>query len=176
MYHRTRLSLLELFFTYFIDNNQFFNLKKVKIIPKALLIGNDINNATSSYSWNDLIDGLLDYSKMTKSIQNKNKPFPFLYEEIYLKSHYLYQTPENRLKKYIASQTRKLESNKLHSLILDLGIENILTTNYDSLFENTAGLTNKDCGNKGIVKENLYSLFRYHELQNHKLWHILEFQ
>ncbi len=141
-------------------------------MAKALLVGNDINNATSSYSWNDLIDGLLAYSKMNKAIQNKNKPFPFLYEEIYLKSYPLYQTHENKFKKYIASETRKLEANELHAQILDLGINDILTTNYDSLFECTAGLTYKDCMNQGIIKENLYSMFRHHIIGKQKIWHI----
>lgn len=141
-------------------------------MQKALLVGNDINNATSSYSWNDLINGLLEYSKMNKKIQIDNKPFPFLYEEIYLKSFRQYKTHENELKKYIASQTFKLEANVLHQLILDLNIENILTTNYDSLFETTSNLPLKKCVNKGIVKENLYNLFRYHATEKHKIWHI----
>ena len=110
---------------------------------KALLIGNDINNATESYSWNDLIKGLLDYSKIDSNLNQKDKPFPMLYEEIYMNSAKAYQTSESRLKKYIASQTRKLNPNQLHRQILDLGIENILTTNYDLSFEKTAGLDKK---------------------------------
>lgn len=75
---------------------------------KVLLIGNDINNATEHYSWNNLITGLLEYAKMHKSVNVENKPFPLLYEEIYLKSYQAHQTSEIRIKSYIASQTRKL--------------------------------------------------------------------
>uniref|UniRef100_UPI0040489682 hypothetical protein n=1 Tax=Roseivirga sp. TaxID=1964215 RepID=UPI0040489682 len=102
---------------------------------KALLIGNDINNATESYSWNNLISGLLEYAKIDKNFSMKDKPFPMLYEEIYLNSAKAHRTPERRLKAFIAAQTRKLNPNELHQEILDLGIENILTTNYDLSFE-----------------------------------------
>ncbi len=81
---------------------------------KALLIGNDINNATETYSWNDLIKGLLEYAKIDKKINQVDKPFPMLYEEIYLNSRRAHDTPESRLKKYIAANTRKLNPNKLH--------------------------------------------------------------
>lgn len=139
---------------------------------RALLIGNDINNATEYYSWSDLINGLLEYSKIDRKLNQVNKPFPMLYEEIYLNSARAHQTPENRLKKYIASQTRKMKPNKLHKAILDLGIENILTTNYDLSFEKVAGLEPQNCRNKGFIKESLYNIFRYHQTQNHKIWHI----
>ncbi|HCE53635.1 MAG TPA: hypothetical protein DER05_00975 [Lutibacter sp.] len=139
---------------------------------KALLIGNDINNATESYSWNDLINGLLDYSKINPNLNQKNKPFPMLYEEIYMNSAKAHQTTERRLKKYIASQTRKLNPNQLHREILNLGIENILTTNYDLSFEKTSGLDKKRCVNSGFIKEQLYNLFRFHQTNNHKIWHI----
>jgi hypothetical protein len=139
---------------------------------KALLIGNDINNATESYSWNDLINGLMEYAKIDKKINQANKPFPMLYEEIYLNSRRAHNTSESRLKKYIASKTRKLNPNKLHSSILDLGIENIMTTNYDLSFEKTANLDSKMCINNGFIKESSYNLFRFHKTLNHKIWHI----
>jgi len=138
---------------------------------KALLIGNDVNNATETYSWNDLIEGLLEYAKIDK-LNKKDKPFPLLYEEIYLNSARKYRTSESRLKKYISSQTRKLNPNDLHRQILDLGIADVMTTNYDLSFEKTAGLEKKKCVNKGVVKENLYSVFRYHQTEKHKIWHI----
>lgn len=139
---------------------------------KALLIGNDINNTTESYSWQDLINGLLDYARIDRNLNQVNKPFPMLYEEIYLNSARAYRTSESRLKNYIAAQTRKMKPNVLHKLILELGIENILTTNYDLSFEKTAGLEVKKTINKGYIKENLYNVFRYHQTENHKIWHL----
>jgi hypothetical protein len=139
---------------------------------KALLIGNDINNVTETYSWNDLITGLLSYFQIDGTVNLKDKPFPLLYEEIYLNSALRYQTPERRLKAYIASQTRNLNPNELHKSIIELGIENILTTNYDLSFERAIGLKEKDCTNKGFIKESLYSMFRCHKAGNNSIWHI----
>ena len=139
---------------------------------KALLIGNDINNATENFSWQDLINGLLEYAKIDRKLNQVNKPFPMLYEEIYLNSARAHKTSESRLKKYIASRTRKMQPNKLHQDILELGIENIMTTNYDLSFEKTTGLEPKNCRNKGFIKESLYNIFRYHQAKNHKIWHI----
>ncbi len=146
--------------------------KTLRMNEKALLIGNDINNATETYSWQDLINGLLEYAKIDPKLNQVNKPFPMLYEEIYLNSARAYKTPESRLKKFIASQTRKMKPNKLHKEILDLGIENILTTNYDLSFEKTSGLDIKKCKNKGFIKGSLYNVFRYHQTEKHKIWHI----
>lgn len=146
--------------------------KTSRMKEKVLLIGNDINNATESYSWNDLIKGLLEYAKIDKKINQVNKPFPMLYEEIYLNSRRAHNTSESRLKKYIASKTRRLKPNQLHKAILDLNIENILTTNYDLSFEQTAGLDAKKCTNKGYIKESSYNMFRYHQTVKHKIWHI----
>ena len=139
---------------------------------KTLLIGNDINNATENYSWKELIHGLIGYAKIEKKVNKENKPFPLLYEEIYLKSYERYKTPESRIKKYISSQTRKLKYNILHTIILELGIENILTTNYDLQLESACNLEKHKCKNKGIIKESLYNLFRYHQTDQHKIWHI----
>ena len=139
---------------------------------KALLIGNDINNATESYSWNDLLAGLLEYTRADKNLNLVNKPFPLLYEEIYLTSAKKYGTTETSIKKYIAGQTGRLKPNIVHKEILSLGIQDILTTNYDLSFEKTSGLSKKACTNKGIIKENVYNLFRYHKTSHHKIWHI----
>lgn len=148
------------------------HFKNYNMNTKALLIGNDINNATETYSWNDLIKGLLEYAKIDKKINQVDKPFPMLYEEIYLNSRRAHDTPESRLKKYIAANTRKLNPNKLHESILELGIENIMTTNYDLSFEKTAGLDPKKCFNQGFIKESSYNMFRFHKTGNHKIWHI----
>lgn len=139
---------------------------------RVLLIGNDINNATESYSWNDLINGLLEYAKIDRNINKIDKPFPMLYEEIYLNSRRAHNTPESRLKKYIASNTRKLRPNQLHESVLGLGIENILTTNYDLSFEKATGVDHGKITNRGFIKESSYNMFRYHDTGKHRIWHI----
>lgn len=139
---------------------------------KVLLVGNDINNASGSYSWSDLINRLLDFTKTDRGINKVNKPFPLLYEEIYLRSAAEFGTTESSIKKFIASETERLKPNPLHTAILDLGIENLLTTNYDLSFEKASGTDLKKCKNQGIIKENTYNLFRYHKTDHHKIWHI----
>jgi hypothetical protein len=141
---------------------------------KILLIGNDINNISNNYSWSDLIKDLKEYADRESKIdiENENKPFPLMYEEIYLDALKKYNTSEKRIKSYIASKTRKIKPNKIHYDILDLDIQNIFTTNYDLTFEFAEGLKKKNCVNKGVINESLYSLFRYHRTEKHNIWHI----
>lgn len=141
-------------------------------MDKVLLIGNDINNATGPYSWENLISGLMEYAKVDPAMNRQNKPFPMLYEEIYLNAVKAHGASEARIKKFIASQTRNMAPNELHSLILGLGIENILTTNYDLCFEKTGGLSELNCRNEGIVQERIFNMFRHHTISEHKIWHI----
>src|SRR4051812_19660018 len=129
-------------------------------MEKAILVGNDINNATGNYSWAQLLKGLLEYAQVDQ-LNMENKPFPMLYEEIYLNSAKKYKTPEGRIKAFISSQTRKLVPNILHEEILNLGIENIMTTNYDLLFERQGGFDKKRCRNYGCIKESTYNVFRH---------------
>ncbi|MFP5439797.1 MAG: SIR2 family protein [Bacteroidia bacterium] len=141
-------------------------------MDKVLLIGNDINNATGTYSWENLINGLMDYAKVDPAMNLQNKPFPMLYEEIYLNAVKAHGASEARIKKFIASQTRNMQPNELHSLVLGLGIKNILTTNYDLCFEKTAALTEQSCRNEGTVREKIFNLFRHHKAGEHNIWHI----
>lgn len=141
-------------------------------MEKVLLVGNDINNATGPYSWANLINGLMEYADASPPINIENKPFPMLYEEIYLNAVKKHNAPEMRIKTFIAAQTRNMESNELHKNILDLGIQNILTTNYDLCFEKTLGFEEKSCKNAGVIQENIYSMFRHHNMKSHKIWHI----
>lgn len=139
---------------------------------KALLIGNDINSINQNYDWEKLINDLKSYAKLNSSLNYKNKPFPLIYEEIYLKAAKEYKTSENRLKTYIASKTRNIEPNSVHKSLLGLEIDQIMTTNYDLTFEKSAGLKKYEIANKGIINENKYSLFRYHQVSSKRIWHI----
>lgn len=139
---------------------------------KVLLIGNDINNSTSDYSWQNLLEDLVDYARLTKKTSFDNKPFPLLYEEIFLDSARAYNTQEDRIKSYIAAKARRLKPNKIHELVLNSGINNILTTNYDLAFEKVTKKDVKEVTNKGVIKESSYSLFRANYTNGSKIWHI----
>jgi hypothetical protein len=141
-------------------------------MQKVLLIGNDINNATSSYSWDDLLSGLISFARLKNAPNKDNKPFPLLYEEIYLNSARQHGTKEIELKDFIASNTGKLEPNKIHRRIMDMGVNDILTTNYDLTFEKCVDSSVKDISNQGYIQEILYSLFRIHLLGERRIWHI----
>lgn len=139
---------------------------------KALLVGNDINNATSQYSWSDLLNGLIAHARIVDPPSMIDKPFPLLYEEIYLNSANLHHTKEIDLKRFIAKQTQRLEPNKIHKHIADLGIHNIFTTNYDLTIEKAIDPNHSELKNDGVIKERLYSLFRRHKVGRHNVWHL----
>ena len=141
-------------------------------MAKVLLIGNDINNATSDYSWKDLIDSLIKFSEISEKPEKANKPFPLLYEEIYLTAARQNGLKELEIKKFIASNTGYLEPNAIHEHVMSLDLENILTTNYDLTFEKCLSTKSSSHTNQGYIKETLYSLFRMHHLDNKKIWHI----
>ena len=142
-------------------------------MASALLIGNDINNVTNDYSWQKLVNGLISYAQLSKKPQQSDfKPFPLLYEEIYLNAAKLYGTKELRLKQYIASNTRILKPNNIHERLVHLGIQNLMTTNYDLTLEQCLTDSQRTITNKGLIKEQVYNLFRYHKIENRNIWHI----
>jgi hypothetical protein len=138
---------------------------------RVLLIGNDINNATSDYSWSNLLTDLISFAKIEVSSM-ENKPFPMFYEEIYLSSARKYGTKESRLKMYIAAKARRLVPNEIHKEILDLGIKTIFTTNYDLTLEEVIAKDTRKLKNTGFIKESLYSLFRKNTVNDIDFWHI----
>jgi len=138
----------------------------------ALLVGNDINNATSSYSWDDLLNGLIRFARLEKIPNKSNKPFPLLYEEIYLNAAKSHKTEEIKLKDFIASNTGKLEPNEIHRKIMGIEVQDILTTNYDLTFEKCIDPALKNSSNQGYIRETLYSLFRVHQVESKRIWHI----
>lgn len=139
---------------------------------KVLLIGNDINNATSDYSWFNLLADLIDYAKLTDIPSSENKPFPLFYEEIFLSSAKRYGTKESRLKTYIGAKARRLRHNEIHKQIIDLKIKTILTTNYDFTLEKVLTDNTDSIKNSGYIKESLYSLFRLNKINDYNFWHI----
>ena len=139
---------------------------------KVLLIGNGINNISQEYTWGDLIDNLIDFIGAAGQIQTNNKPFPLLYEEIFVEAVKNRGFTESEIKDYIGKEVLKLKSNELHKGFLNTGAQNILTTNYDFTFEDILTLNSKGLKNNGVVKESLYSIFRHYEVGQKKIWHI----
>jgi len=138
----------------------------------VFLIGNDINNATNSYSWQNLLKDLTKFAGL-KTIPNMlNKPFPLVYEEIILKALANNNIYENELKKFIASKIQLLKPNSIHGAIANMNVQHIFTTNYDCTLEQAFNGSEKRIQNIGCVKEVRFSLFRKNQIGKTNFWHI----
>jgi hypothetical protein len=171
-------------------------LKKLKV----LLLGNGINRIDNDYSWEHLMQDLLKKVDMTNSISHKDKPFPLLYEEIYLRwfpneklskertqakakseadakgTEYFApkrkQSEEYILKSMISSLMENIRSNTLHYKALHINVDEIMTTNYDYNLETKAPGGRSSCKPIPPVKGSKYSVMRRYKVANKVLWHI----
>lgn len=132
----------------------------------SLLVGNDINNISPGISWSDLLARIKNKYQVN-ALENGQKPFPMLYEEIFLnalKNQYL---NEKDLKSFISESVSQIKQNEIHELIRSIPTENIITTNYEFSLE---GGNPKN--NTSLIKETTYSIFRRHEAAEKTYWHI----
>lgn len=137
----------------------------------VLLVGNGINNVSKQYSWGDLIQDLIGFVGLD-SLDEKDKPFPLFYEEIYLSNLKAKKLEETRLKEFISENIKKIQPNEVHQKIISTGFSNIITTNYDYTIENSLGFTGPELSNEGVIKETVYSVFRHTEVNGAKIWHV----
>ena len=142
-------------------------------MKRTLLVGNDINNISNSTSWENLLDRIIKICGNNITI-SKDKPFPILYEEIYLKGIKTKNINEYELKSEIAKIVGDIEPNEIHHKLIELPIENYITTNYDYALEKVL-LKDKPTHtirNTGIIKETKYSVFRHNSIDNNTFWHV----
>lgn len=138
-----------------------------------ILVGNGINNIQSAYTWGDLVNDLIDFVGATKHIRIAGKPFPLLYEEIVAHAVKEKHIAESEIKEFIAKRITEFRPNAIHQHIIELRLENLLTTNYDYTLEMASGFPeNKTPVNAGVIKENRYSLFRVAQVKSSRVWHI----
>lgn len=140
---------------------------------RTILIGNDINNINNSTSWEILLDRIIKICGNNITI-SEDKPFPILYEEIYLKGVKTESIDEYYLKSEIAKIVDEIEPNEIHKELVELNIGNYITTNYDYVLEKVLlnGKPTNKIRNAGIIKETKYSVFRHNVIDNNKFWHI----
>jgi hypothetical protein len=140
----------------------------------VLFLGNDINNVHEDNSWAKLVDDLIEFAGATGVIEVEDKPFPLVYEQVYL--HLLRSQPdtsaESELKKRIGNWASKFSPNSFHRKFLDLGFAHVITTNYDHTLEKILPQLSQGLTNQGVVDERRYSLFRHFDVGSHKIWHI----
>lgn len=132
----------------------------------ALLIGNDINNLKPGKSWKELLDDITEYCGVPE-INRNDKPFPMLYEEIFLSAVRTRAMDEKDLKTYIAGIVSNINQNEIHENIRALNVPHIMTTNYEFSIE---GIVPKS--NSSLVVERIYSVFRKHEVNGTTYWHV----
>lgn len=139
---------------------------------KVLLLGNGINRVDNDYSWDNLMGDLLEFAGLDDAVTREEKPFPLLYEEIYLRWAARGHPHELTLKDKIKELLRNIKSNELHKLVLQTPVDEILTTNYDYNLEAASeqGLT----GSPYIhpIKGSKYSLLRRRQVGEQIVWHI----
>lgn len=138
----------------------------------VLLVGNDINNLSKGYSWNDLLNDLISFVGARDKIRPLGEQFPLFYEEIWAFAGSRGKVTEADVKEYIASKVIKIPQNDLHSKIATLPFENILTTNYEFTLEKALSGDSPSVSNLGIIQEKRYSLFRRTSNGAKSVWHI----
>lgn len=140
---------------------------------KVLLIGNDINNLNNSTSWVNLLKEIVKINGNNINV-SLEKPFPLLYEEIYLNALKKQNQKEIDLKAKISKIINQIEPNEIHSELLNMDIKNYITTNYDYVLQKTL-LGNKSTNtikNEGLIKETKYSVYRHNTIENKNFWHV----
>lgn len=138
-----------------------------------VLVGNGPNRLSPGHSWSDLLAQLRRaVGRRGSAGEDRDKPFPLYYEELFLHGARRSGVPEAELIRIIADHTRTMAPNPLHERILGLGASHVLTTNYDHALERSLPGVSKGPANVGPVVERRYSLFRRRDLGRHHLWHI----
>lgn len=135
----------------------------------ALLIGNGVNSISKGVLWGELLNELISkFGNNEINNNDRNKPFPLFYEEIFLlalRSNKIKK--EYEIKKFIAEKVSEIQPNPVHQMIWDLKPAHVMTVNYEFLLEGT-----EDCRNIGIIQETLYSIFRKFEINGTTYWHL----
>lgn len=138
---------------------------------KALLLGNGLNRLSRDFSWEDLIRQLIDYVSPPRAIDIGDKPFPLLYEEITLGALTV-ERKEEELKRWIAREIETITPNPSHKQVLECGVSDVLTTNYDYSLEQTASAAGLSIEILDSA-ERKYSFFRRRKLGDDlTVWHI----
>lgn len=152
---------------------------------KALLVGNGVNRVDprQSYSWEELLQELKKTFTIDVDLDNIFKPFPLAFDEMLHNGSA--KTDFNEKIKELKQQIRlKIEGqlngkkgfNDYHRKLVNLGYDDILTTNYDYSLQ--LGSVEKFFEKKSSLamnkQEQKYSLKRCYAIPDRKLniWHI----
>lgn len=141
---------------------------------QVLLVGNGPNQIGKGFSWSNLLDDLREYVGVGKATDvDDYKPFPLLYEELFLRGNAERQISESSIKRFIAERAKHIKPGPIHRQLMTTGFEHILTTNYDHALDNVNSLQTNNRRNLGFTNERRYNLFRHFAITDAThLWHI----
>jgi len=132
------------------------------------MVGNDINNISKGQSWKDLLQDIVNFCLPTGCVElDDRKPFPLLYDEIFLTRIRQSHIDELDLKRFIAEKTMAIQPNEIHAEIRKMAPAHILTTNYEYTLE---GVTPETYA--GIINERTFSIFRRYIIDGTHYWHV----
>ncbi|MBQ0780904.1 MAG: SIR2 family protein [Thalassolituus oleivorans] len=141
-------------------------------IEAVILLGNGPNRLSkSSISWGDVLNDLMRQTPHLKA-ESHDKPFPLLFEQIAIHMERTNKGNDGSLKNIIGKKVSTLTPNAVHHRLLKLGVNNVLTTNYDYTLEKAAVAEGLNIFQHNAT-EKKYSLFRKRTLNNGiNVWHM----
>ncbi|MCX2432189.1 SIR2 family protein [Pedobacter sp. GR22-10] len=151
--------------------SQFYNKQE-----RYLFLGNGINQLhDGSLRWKGLLKLIVDELKIKVNIDDDRKSNTLLFEEMaYAINHHKgdIETNIHSLKKLLALKASELEPHEaVANLVNSDKYQHFLTTNYDYCIEKC--LQDTYDGTRGKhQKTPKYSLFRYNQINETKVWHI----
>lgn len=140
-------------------------------MQKVLFLGNGINRLTNhGVSWDDAICDLAKDVGGTELLDHRDYvPFTLIYEGFCSKSSVNSKRGVTPLKKKVAMLLIQMVFNPFHKQVMDLGLNHIITTNYDYSLENSISHSFKP---EYFRREGRYSVFRRVKIANTNVWHV----
>lgn len=154
--------------------------QKATVFPKILLLGNGINRAFDADSWEDMLKAITERNDLPKEL---HLPMPL--QAVLVSNDHLSKKlsdPENQ-KNWFGKLTKDGKQGQLLRQLLQIGFDDILTTNYSYELEAaalgynslTAAQVKKLAAHTPKVTrcESRYRLFTYNQLPDgNRVWHI----
>jgi SIR2-like domain len=135
-------------------------------MKNILLVGNGPNFFSGGVSWTDVVRATARRAQLQNQTEKViNEPLPLVYESIAGR----YASKERESRVAFARQMRALAPNDIHRDLMDMGWENLLTTNYDHCLEKSTG---RSFVPDNLASETTYSVFRRRSHGTQSVWHI----
>ena len=138
----------------------------------TLFVGNGINRleAERDVSWGKVLEDLArKLGRQSLLDLRDNKPFTLIYETLLVKLFQRGNKQDLLLKKYVSNSMLEMMPNQYHRKFLNLGVKNIITSNYDYCFEM---VSQTEIKHFNVKRESKYSAFRRTKVGDAYIWHI----